>query len=342
MVREFSFSIIVTLICLALATFYGFNEGGWSTAINFFIIASILGIMELSLSFDNAVVNATVLQNMTPVWQQRFLTWGILIAVFGMRFIFPILIVAIIAQIGFFDVITMALQDPMAYSHHLEDAHIPISAFGGCFLSLVALKYLMNPDKDVHWFDRLEHRLASVGRLDTIQVFVTGAILMILTYTIVLPEDRILALSAGLIGILIHIFIDSLTSYFDLETALAGSARAGFASFMYLEILDASFSLDGVIGAFAITRDIVVIAVGLTIGAVFVRSLTLLMVKHGTLQEYMYLEHGAHYGIAALATIMLLSMSPVIHIPEVLTGLIGAAFIGASFWSSIRHRNRTA
>jgi len=341
MIREFVFSFGVTFLCLALATWYGFSEGGWSTAFNFLIIASILGVMELSLSFDNAVVNATVLQNMTPVWQQRFLTWGILIAVFGMRFIFPILIVAIVAQLGFIEVVRLALQDPIAYSHHLEDAHIPISAFGGCFLCLVALKYLMNPDKNVHWFDRLELRLAQIGRLDTIQVFFTGALLMTLTYTIVEPEYRILALSAGLIGILIHIFIDSLTSYFDLETALAGSARAGFASFMYLEILDASFSLDGVIGAFAITRDIVVIAVGLTIGAVFVRSLTLLMVKQGTLQEYLYLEHGAHYGIAALATIMLLSMSPSIHIPEVLTGLIGAAFIGASFWSSIRHR-RTA
>jgi len=341
MFREFVFSFGVTFLCLALATWYGFSEGGWSTAFNFLIIASILGVMELSLSFDNAVVNATVLQNMTPVWQQRFLTWGILIAVFGMRFIFPILIVAIVAQLGFIEVVRLALQDPIAYSHHLEDAHIPISAFGGCFLCLVALKYLMNPDKNVHWFDRLELRLAQIGRLDTIQVFFTGALLMTLTYTIVEPEYRILALSAGLIGILIHIFIDSLTSYFDLETALAGSARAGFASFMYLEILDASFSLDGVIGAFAITRDIVVIAVGLTIGAVFVRSLTLLMVKQGTLQEYLYLEHGAHYGIAALATIMLLSMSPSIHIPEVLTGLIGAAFIGASFWSSIRHR-RTA
>ncbi len=338
MFREFSFSIIVSAICLFFATWYGYSEGGWSVALNFFFIAAILGIMELSLSFDNAVVNATVLQKMTPIWQQRFLTWGILIAVFGMRFIFPILIVAVIAQVGFFNVITMALQDPIAYSHHLEDAHIPISAFGGCFLSLVALKYLMNPDKDIHWFGRLELRLAQIGRLDTIQVFTTGIVLMILTYTIVLPEDRILALSAGLIGILIHIFIDSLTSYFDLETALAGSARAGFASFMYLEILDASFSLDGVIGAFAITRDIVVIAVGLTIGAVFVRSLTLLMVKQGTLQEYLYLEHGAHYGIAALAIIMLLSMSPAIHIPEILTGLIGAAFIGASFWSSLRQR----
>jgi hypothetical protein len=101
-------------------------------------------------------------------------------------------------------------------------------------------------------------------------------------------------------------------------------------------VLDASFSFDGVIGAFAITTDVVIIMLGLAIGAMFVRSLTVFLVKKGTLDEFVFLEHGAHYAIGILAVIMLASMK--FHIPEVVTGLVGVAFIVASLWSSIRYK----
>ncbi|MEZ4632084.1 MAG: DUF475 domain-containing protein [Deinococcales bacterium] len=338
--KDFGFSIVVSVICLTVATWYGYWEGGASAALSFFLIAAILGIMELSLSFDNAVINATVLRKMSPIWQRRFLTWGILIAVFGMRFIFPIVIVALVAKLDFIEVIRLAFQNPDVYAHHLEESTVAISAFGGSFLALVALKYLMNPLKDLHWFVPLEKRLSQIGRLDTIQVFLTGSILLALVSLWVYPEERLAALSAGLVGILIYILIDSITGYFDLENTASAGLNVGLSSFIYLELLDASFSLDGVIGAFAITKDVVVIAAGLTIGAVFVRSLTLLLVKRGTLQQYLFLEHGAHYGIAALAIIMLLSMNHEVHIPEVITGLIGLAFILASLWSSFRYRQQ--
>ena len=110
-VREFGFSIGLSVLCLVLATVYGYNTGGAATAFSYFTIAVILGIMELSLSFDNAVVNASVLKNMSAVWQRRFLTWGILIAVFGMRFVFPIVIVAVVANLGFLEVLNMAFND---------------------------------------------------------------------------------------------------------------------------------------------------------------------------------------------------------------------------------------
>ncbi len=337
LVREFAFSIGVTILCLIAAFAYGFSNGGLATAASFLLIASILGIMELSLSFDNAVVNASVLKNMDPVWQRRFLTWGILIAVFGMRFIFPIVIVAIVAQKGLVDVVNMAFRAPTDYAHALEQAHIPISAFGGCFLLLVFLKYLMDPEKDVHWLAPIEKGLAKIGRLDTIQVFITGVLLLLGVNFLVPGEERFSALTSGLIGILVYVLMDALGGLFNADDMAANAGKAGLVSFMYLEVLDASFSLDGVIGAFAITKDIVVIAAGLTIGAVFVRSITLLLVKRDTLKAYRYLEHGAHYGIGALAAIMLLSMSPNIKIPEVITGLIGVAFIGLSIYSSLQH-----
>ena len=105
---------------------------------------------------------------------------------------------------------------------------------------------------------------------------------------------------------------------------------------MYLEVLDASFSFDGVIGAFAITSDVVIIMLGLAIGAMFVRSMTIYLVEKGTLDAYIYLEHGAHYAIGALAFIMLAGMTGV-HVPEVVTGLIGVAFIVWAVLASIKH-----
>ena len=89
--------------------------------------------------------------------------------------------------------------------------------------------------------------------------------------------------------------------------------------FLYLEVLDASFSFDGVIGAFAITNDIVLMALGLGIGAMYVRSLTVYLVRQGTLDDYVYLEHGAHYAIGALAVILLVTIQ--YEINEVITGL---------------------
>ena len=102
----------------------------------------------------------------------------------------------------------------------------------------------------------------------------------------------------------------------------------------------AFFSFDGVIGAFAITSDVVIIMLGLAIGAMFVRSMTLYLVAKGTLDAYVFLEHGAHYAIGALAIIMLLSVK--FHVPEIITGLIGIAFIGWALLASLKHRKQQA
>ena len=116
--------------------------------------------------------------------------------------------------------------------------------------------------------------------------------------------------------------------------------QRGLGGFIYLNVLDASFSFDGVIGAFALSNNMVIIALGLSIGAMFVRSLTLLLVQKGTLAQYRYLEHGAFWAILALAAIMLISAR--YEVPETLTGVIGAALIAVSLWWSIRHKRRHA
>ena len=98
MLRYYKFSLVFTVLCLGLAAWYGWLQTGTVTGtLSLLWIVIVLSVLEISLSFDNAVVNATVLQDMDKVWQRRFLTWGMLIAVFGMRIVFPLAIVAIAA-----------------------------------------------------------------------------------------------------------------------------------------------------------------------------------------------------------------------------------------------------
>ncbi|MDV6375263.1 DUF475 domain-containing protein [Deinococcus sp. ZS9-10] len=338
--REFGFAFGVTIVALILTFWYGFNTGGLAVALNFLVIAVVLGVMEVSLSFDNAVVNASVLKNMTEKWQRRFLIWGILIAVVGMRLVFPIAIVAITAGLGFGEVASLALNDSAKYGEYLEKAEVVISAFGGIFLLMVALNYLMDPEKDEHWLAGFERRLAGLGKLDTIQALIAGVVLLSITHFFVAPAEQLAAVTAGMVGLLVYLAMNAIGGLFDPNDMAAKAGAAGLTAFLYLEVLDASFSLDGVIGAFAVTKEIVIISAGLAIGAVFVRSLTLFLVHQGTLAQYRFLEHGAHYGILALAIIMLSSTNRNVHIPELVTGLIGVAFIGASIWSSVRANKR--
>ena len=339
--KDFRYSALVTLLCLGAAFFWGLSKDGTEAAIAAVAITAILGIMEVSLSFDNAVVNASVLKDMDAKWRWLFLTVGILIAVFGMRLLFPLLIVAVAAGDDMVNVARMALQAPEQYAAHLASAHVGIAAFGGMFLLLVFLNFLFDDEKKLHWLGYVEEKLAKFGKLSMISVLFALATLLV-AQTFLPTEDRLSAVIAGASGILLYIAVDSLSRLFDSEgrekaqTAVVTVKRAGLMSFIYLEILDASFSLDGVIGAFAITRDVVIIMLGLAVGAMFVRSLTVYLVKKGTLDEYVFLEHGAHYAIGVLAAIMLISM--VYHVSEVFTGLIGVAFIVLAVISSIRYR----
>lgn len=333
--QHFRLSGIITLVCLAIAF-------SWSGIAGVFI-AVILGILEVSLSFDNAVVNASILKRMDERWQQYFLTWGILIAVFGMRLLFPVTIVAVATGIDFVGVANMALHEPATYAQHLDDSHIQIAAFGGMFLLMVFFGFLFDNDRELHWLGVVEKKLASFGKLESIEVILSLSTLLIIQAY--LPQDaRLSALISGVAGVILFVVVDSAAALFEDEEegeeVSSAIKKGSVMSFLYLEVLDASFSFDGVIGAFAITQDVVIIMLGLAIGAMFVRSLTVYLVRQGTLDEYVFLEHGAHYAIGSLAGIMLASMSH--HIPEVVTGLIGAVFIALSVYSSILYKREHA
>ena len=350
--RHFYFDIIFTSIALAIAAWWGFSHGGMAAMTSAIFITLILAVMEISLSFDNAVVNASVLKHWDKFWKTIFLTVGMLIAVFGMRLLFPIVIVAVTADMSMVDVVNLALNSPTEYSAKLIAHHEEIAAFGGMFLLLVFLNFLFD-EKEVMWFTWLERKLARFGKVDAMSVFVALTLLMI-TLQWVADDKKSVVLVAGVLGILIYLATNVLSSLLegaddDDETTpqvegkeVAGAiAKGGIAGFLYLEVLDASFSFDGVIGAFAITNDVIIIMLGLAIGAMFVRSMTIFLVEKGTLDEFVYLEHGAHYAIGALAIIMLLATMH-IEVPEVVTGLIGIAFIVWAVINSISHRKREA
>ncbi|MDD5268187.1 MAG: DUF475 domain-containing protein [Methylococcales bacterium] len=333
--QHFRLSFIVTVVCLGVAVFWGGIMGAF--------IALILGVLEVSLSFDNAVVNASILKRMDERWQQYFLTWGILIAVFGMRLLFPILIVTVATGIGFVGVTEMALHDPATYAQHLNESHVQIAAFGGMFLLMVFFSFIFDEARELHWLGYIEKKMASFGKLESIEIILALGLLLISQNW--LPDAiRLNVLVAGISGVILFVIVDSLGALFEDEEEGEEVSeiikKGSVMSFLYLEVLDASFSFDGVIGAFAITQDVIIIMLGLAIGAMFVRSLTVYLVRKGTLDEYVFLEHGAHYAIGSLAAIMLISM--VHHISEVVTGLVGAVLIGLSVLSSIFYRRKHA
>lgn len=349
--RIFGWSIGVTIISVIVAFIYG----GWQAL----FLVLILGILEVSLSFDNAVINATVLRRMSEFWQKIFLTVGIIIAVFGMRLLFPLVIVWAASGKGPVAAIDLALNPPAddaayfddgspSYETLLTDAHPQIAAFGGMFLLMLFLGFIFE-DREITWLSWLEKPLAKIGKLDQLAVIVAG-LLLVLSAEFLAEDDKIsTVMVAGVLGMITYIAVNGLGELFHIEeegeegssgpSELAkATGKAGFFLFLYLEVLDASFSFDGVIGAFAITADPIIIALGLGfIGAMFVRSITVFLVRKGTLSDYVYLEHGAHWAIGALSIILLVSIG--VHINEIVTGLVGVFFIGAAFISSVV-RNR--
>jgi hypothetical protein len=359
LLKTFGWSFAITVLGLIAGAFYG----GWTG----FGVVAILAILEISLSFDNAVVNAGILKKMSPFWQKIFLTVGVLIAVFGMRLVFPVVIVAISAKMGPIEAVDLAINNKVRYEQLVTDAHPAIAAFGGMFLLMIFLDFIFE-DRDIQWLRWLERPLAKLGKVDMLSVCIALIVLLIASFTVAthahqhggLHADKAqTVLLSGIAGLITYMIVGGLSGYFEdkleeeeereheeeEEAARSGTKKpaivlagqAAFFMFLYLEVLDASFSFDGVIGAFAVTNDIVLMALGLGIGAMYVRSLTVYLVRQGTLDDYVYLEHGAHYAIGALAVVLLVTIQYEIH--EVITGSIGVVLILASFLSSVR-RNR--
>jgi hypothetical protein len=332
--------LLVPLACCAggLAIVLGLHglEAAWITL--------VLLLLEISLSFDNAVVNARVLDRLTPGQQRFFLTWGLVIPVFGVRFAGPLVMVSLAGGVGMGTALDAALHHPERYRELLELAEPRILAFGGMFLLMVFLRYFFDEAKTLHWVRPLERRLSNAGRVEALEVAL--ALLLLLLLVAALPEGlRAEVMVSGVIGLVLQLLSTSLAQAFgDGEQAgLRLAAGGGLASLVYLELLDASFSLDGTIGAFAITQNLGLILTGLGLGALFIRSLTLMLSRERALDQLVFLEHGAHYAIGALGVLMLAGIvlnQHDLHVPEWVTGLVGIALLLLSLGDSLRQRGR--
>lgn len=351
--KHFRVDFIVGAIVLFIAFLYDSWAGVGLTA--------ILIVVEIVFSFDNAAVNAKYLERLNPFWQRIFLTVGVLIAVFGMRLIFPFVIVCVSGSINPVQALQLALakgdpHTPGTYGYILNQAHPAIAAFGGMFLLLLFLDFVFDGDREELWLKSIERPLQRIGKLNVLPVIIAGLALLA-TAELLVDEVHIRSnvLFAGLLGIVLYLTVNGLSTMmehreeamdreFEDEDAqgsfvqLAG--KAALSMFLFLEVLDATFSFDGVIGAFAITPDPLIIMLGLGVGALCVRSMTVYLVRQGTLGEYRYLEAGAHWAIGALAIMLLLTIK--FELGEFLVGGIGIGFITASYLSSLAANKKDA
>ncbi|MCD8025118.1 MAG: DUF475 domain-containing protein [Candidatus Gastranaerophilales bacterium] len=333
MFKHFRESIFVTIFGFIAAWLWAANMHPGSEFKTLFVVF-FLSVLEVTLSFDNAVVNAVVLDKMTPKWQHRFLTWGILIAVFVIRFLLPVIMVSFFSGHSIVNTVKMAFEDVARYTQYLQAAHAPLVAFGGSFLLMVALAHFIGQDNRHKWIIPIETFLAKI-KVSFASPFICLFVIFVLQFF--LPDEiKMQVINSGVIGIIAFEIIHGLSSRMEeaqKKQTISNVKTGGFLMFLYLETLDASFSLDGVLGSFAISKDIVIIAIGLAIGAMFVRSLTLLLVERKTLSQYVYLVSGAHFAIMMLAIIMFISIF--VEISEIITGSIGLVLVGGAFISSL-------
>jgi hypothetical protein len=370
--KIFGLSIATAVAALVISFFYGLISRG-TMAYGFIMLwlCLVVGILEISMSFDNAVVNVIILSRMNETWQRRFLTWGVPIATFGMRFTLPIGVVWIASGLAPWQALPRAFSPPAnhaafypdgtpSYETALGIAGPLILGFGSMFLLPLAMKWITEK-REVTWLGWAERPMAKAGRMEAIFVVLSLAIFLGITSTLVathhLAHDKLATvLTAGMIGLGSYLLVTGLETFFNVEEdedqstigavtrTAAGVATGGLATFAYLEMLDASMSFDGVIGSFAITSDPIIIALGTgLIGSMAVRSITIYLHRHGVLKEFVYLEHGAHWAIGILAIIMMVEIG--IKVPDLVTSLVGVVLIGAAFLTSIvkkRRENRFA
>ena len=322
LLKEFA---IVVLVSWALEFLYMGIKGVFE--------GTTLSLLEISLSFDNAVMNAVILSGMSHVWRKRFLTWGMVIAVFGMRFLFPVLIVSLTSGLDMVNVVKIALSEPQIYAHYLEKAEPLILSFGGAFLLMVFINWLFDASKELYWIGFLEEKASKMAKLGEIKLILALSIALFIGF---LKRDFaiLFALVLGILLFEVVQFIKEAVEYVKER----GNFDAGIGAFIYLELLDASCSLDGTVGAFAISQNLIIITVGLSVGAFILRSLTLYFVESGKLKQFSYLEHGAHWGIGGLGIMMLLELF--YQIPEFVISTVALIFIISSLISSIRRTEK--
>lgn len=301
----------------------------------FSIILVVLGLclFEIITSVDNAVVNADVLSTMEKRYRKWFLLWGIIIAVFIVRGLLPWLIVWLanpsLGPIGAFQ---GTLSNNPEIMKSVEKSSPLLLIAGGIFLLFLFLHWLFLEPK--HFGLAGEKFFSRQGAW----FFAAVSILLCVIIWYALQKDAMMAFAAAL-GSSVFFIVHGFREYahqFERQMLGAKNHLSNVSKLMYLEVLDASFSIDGVVGAFAFTLSVPLIILGNGLGAIVVRELTIRGVDK--IKNYFYLKNGAMYSIFFLGTIMLLRSFGV-EIPEYASPIIAFFTIGFFFLKSTRALN---
>ncbi|WP_194904110.1 DUF475 domain-containing protein [Catenulispora rubra] len=331
-------------------TVAGVAGAWWLGGVESAAVVAMLAVLEVALSFDNAVVNATVLRRFNDYWQKVFLSVGILVAVLGMRLLIPTLVLVAATRRDPVAVVRSSFDDPAGYRQQILKVQPLIAAFGGVFLLMIFLGFLLDGDRERTWLTWIENRTARLARfgsrtLTLAQVAVVAGFLAVAASTFG-RDHRLGVPFAGVIGLVSYLAVRYLSAAAEGRSQVLASDRGQAAPtgrralmlFCYLELLDASFSFDSVMGGFSVTVNIALFAIGLGIGTAYVRCLTVYLVRRKALDRYVYLEHGAYYSIGVLAVLLLVEIGR--DIPDWFASLAGTAMIAAAFLHSVAVRRR--
>ncbi len=296
----------------------------------------ILGLVlfETVSSIDNAVINAEVLSTMGAKARRFFLTWGMFLAVFVVRGVLPWLIVFVtIPSLGFFGSLTATFSNDPAVTGALQSSAPILLMGGGVFLLFLFLHWLFLEAK--HYGLRAECFFMEQGAW--FYALVSLLLMSIVWYA--LGIDPMLAFGAVVGSTAFFITHGFRQHAEETERKLMGSGMSDWSKVMYLEVIDTTFSIDGVLGAFAFTLSVPLILIGSGIGAVIVRELTMRNIDR--VKKYVYLKNGAMYSVLCLGLVMITEGFGV-HVPEWLAPGLTFAIIGYFFQKSRREIAREA
>jgi len=292
------------------------------------LIVAGLVLFETVTSLDNAIINAEVLSTMAARARRWFMTWGLLIAVFGIRLLLPWLIVWISSPaLGPWEALTATFSSDPQVAAAIEESAPILLIGGGTFLIFLFLHWLFLEEK--HFGLRGERYIRKKG----VWFFAVVSIILAAVVWFALERDPMMAFSA-VIGstafFIVHGFRENAQ---EQEKQMLSGTMSDWSKIFYLEVIDATFSIDSVIGAFAFTMSVPLIMIGCGLGAVIVRELTVRNIEN--IRRYVYLKNGAMYSIFFLGIIMIADSFGA-RIPPWLSPIITFAVVGYFFFRSMQ------
>ncbi|MEI7810542.1 MAG: DUF475 domain-containing protein [bacterium] len=299
------------------------------------ILSAIFTIIGLSLfetisSVDNAIINAEVLDTMGAKARKWFLLWGLIIAVFVVRGVLPWAIVwGFNPSLGPIQAFTAAFSGDIAVKHSIEQSAPILLIAGGIFLVFLFLHWLFLEDKRFG-LPRTEKFFMTRG----VWFYAVVSIILTVISYFAIKHNSMMAFGAIVGSTLFFITHGFKQSAEAEEKKLKSSAKSDLSKLLFLEIIDATFSVDGVLGAFAFTLSVPLILIGNGLGAIMVRQLTIGNIER--IKKYVYLKNGAMYSILVLGIIMILHSFGV-KVPEYVSPLATFIIIGFFFWKSHIH-----